>query len=260
MLRAYWLMKIQSFKAQLEYPANFFLNLASVSLSGFAEIAAILLLTAAFESIGGWNFWQVGFMAGLWRLAHCLHQALFLGIGEHHDLVRDGGFDRFLIRPPHPMLQLLAISFPMEAIGELLPGLALFGVCAPHAAVSWTASNLLFLGLALVSGAVIEGSVNLGMATLDFWAPQESKLWIVEALLYPTARYPLHIYGPVLASFLTFVFPFGFIAYYPAQHFLGLGSHSGLLPYLSPLVALAAAGIAWGFWSLGLRHYQSTGS
>jgi len=260
MLRAFWLMKMQSLKAQLEYPANFLLTLLSISLSGFADIAAILLLTAAFESIGGWNFWQVGFMAGLWRLAHSLYQALFLGIGDHHDLVRDGGYDRLLTRPAHPMLQILASGFHLEAIGDLLPALTLFWLCAPHVQVSWTAGNLLFLGLVVVSGAVIEASVTLLMMTLDFWDPQTSKDWIVAALLYPTVRYPLAIYGPVLASFLTFVFPFGFIAYYPAQHFLQLGAQSGLLPYLSPLVALISASIALGFWSFGLKHYQSTGS
>jgi ABC-2 type transport system permease protein len=126
--------------------------------------------------------------------------------------------------------------------------------------VGWTTANLLFFWLVVISGAVIEASVTLFMMTLDFWDSQSSKDWIVAALLYPTARYPLSIYGPVLTSFLTFVFPFGFIAYYPAQHFLQLGAQSGLLPYLSPLVALISASIALGFWSFGLKHYQSTGS
>jgi ABC-2 type transport system permease protein len=260
MLRVYWLMKMQSFKAQLEYPANFFLTLVSVSLSGFAEIAAIMLLTAAFQTIGGWNFWQVGFMAGLWRLAHSLNLALFLGIWDHQDLVRDGGYDRLLIRPAHPMLQILASGFHLEAIADLLPALTLLWLSVPHVQVSWTPGNLLFLAAVVLSGAVIEASVALFLATFDFWDPQTSKLWVMEALLLPTARYPLSIYGPVLATFLTFVFPFGFIAYYPAQHFLQIGAQSGLLPYLSPLVALITASLALTFWLFGLRHYQSTGS
>ncbi len=262
MWRACFLMKTHSLRAQLQYPANFLFNILGVSASGFAEVLAIFLLTAAFTSLGGWSFWQVGWMAGLWRLAHSLHQALFLGIWEHHWLVRDGDLDTYLARPSHPLLQILASGFHLEAIGELLPALALLSVCSQHLTLDWSPANLLLFALAVVSGALIEASVSLVFATFDFWFPENSKLWIANAFLFPTARYPLHIYGRLFASFLTYLFPFAFIAYYPAHHFLGLPLQFGasFFPYLSPVVALLALALSTTFWSFGLRHYQSTGT
>lgn len=262
MLRAFFLMKTQSFKAQLQYPANFVFNILGVSLTGFAEVLVIFLLTLAFESIGGWNFWQVGFMAGLWRLAHSLHHALFLGFWEHFWLVRDGGFDWILTRPAHPILQILAGGFHLEAVGELLPAATLILFTYAHITVSWSPATLLFFALAVVSGAVIEWAVYLFFAAFDFWFPETGKLWIASAFLFPTARYPIHIYGGTLASVLTFIFPFGFIAYYPVHFFLGITPQVGaaFFPYISPLVAAIALFIAYRFWSLGLKHYQSTGT
>lgn len=262
MVRAYFLMKVQSLKEQLQYPANFLLNIFGVSLTGFAEVLAIFLLTSAFTTIGGWNFWQVGLMAGLWRLAHSLHQALFLGIWEHHWLVRDGEYDRILTRPAHPLLQILASGFHLEAVGELLPAVTLLIFCAPHVQVPWNFANILFLGLAVLSGALIEAAVYLFFATFDFWFPETGKLWIASAFLFPATRYPLHIYGRVFASFMTYLFPFAFIAYYPTLHFLQITPQFGakFFPYISPLVAGISVLIAFGFWSIGLRHYQSTGT
>ena len=262
MLRAFFLIKKQSLKAALQYPANFLLDVVGVSLTGFAEVLVILLLTSAFQAIGGWDFWQVGFMAGLWRLSHSLHHALFLGFWEHHWDVRDGEYDTLLTRPAHPIVQILARGFHLEAIGELLPAIALFALTYGHVRVPWDAGNILFLGLVVISGALIEWAVYLFFAALDFWFPESGKLWVVSAFLFPTARYPLHIYGKVFAALLTFVFPFGFMAYYPAHHFFQLapGDYPAFFPYLSPLVAMLALSIALSFWSLGLRHYQSTGT
>jgi ABC-2 type transport system permease protein len=262
MLRAFFLIKIQSIKSALQYPGNFLLDVVGISLNGFVEVLVILLLTNTFHAIGGWDFWQVGFMAGLWRLSHSLHQALFLGFWEHHWLVRDGEYDTILVRPAHPIVQILARGLPLEALGELLPAVALFALTCRHVRVSWNLGNLLFLGLIVVSGAVIEWAVYLFFAAFDFWTPETSRLWIVNTFLFPTARYPLHIYGRVFASLLTFVFPFGFMAYYPAHHFLQLAPQNfpAYFPFLSPLVAVITLLIALRFWSLGLQHYQSTGT
>ncbi len=264
MLRAFFLIKFQSLKVALEYPLNFVLSVIGVGLTGFAEMLVILLLTSAFQAIGGWDFYQVAFMAGLWRLSHALHHLLFRGFSDHHGLIREGEFDFLLIRPVHPIVQLLARGLPLEAIGELLPAAVLFAITSGHVRVAWSAGNILFLGLVIVSGAVIEWAVYVFFAAFDFWQPEpwNGKEWIANAFLFPTARYPMHIYGQVLAALLTFVFPYGFIAYYPAQHFLQITStdYPAFFPYLSPLVAAATLLVALGCWTLGLKHYKSTGT
>jgi hypothetical protein len=111
---------------------------------------------------------------------------------------------------------------------------------------------------------LIEWAAYLFFCALDFWFPdlEGGWSWIPSTFLFPTARYPLHIYGRTLLSVFTFLFPFGFMAYYPVHHFFGLSptNFPAFFVYLSPLVALVMLAVAYGFWSLGLKHYQSTGA
>jgi ABC-2 type transport system permease protein len=84
-------------------------------------------------------------------------------------------------------------------------------------------------------------------------------LWIPSAFAHP--GYPTHIYGPVLAFILTFVFPYVFVAYYPAHHFfkIPVQGFPGFFAYLTPVVAALTLAGAVAFWSFNLRRYQSSG-
>ena len=79
MLKAILRLKLASLKAQLEYPANFFMQVASIALIGFLGIPSLLLLTRAFPSIGGWDFDMLGFMVALKQMAGGVHHGLFFG-------------------------------------------------------------------------------------------------------------------------------------------------------------------------------------
>jgi ABC-2 type transport system permease protein len=56
---------------------------------------------------------------------------------------------------------------------------------------------------------------------------------------------------------------FGLVAYYPSLVLLGRADPLGLpgwVPWASPALSLAAAGVAALVWRHGIRHYRSTGS
>ncbi len=263
MLKAILLLKLNSFKAQLQYPASFLTQVLSVALIGFLSILSLLVLLAAFPSIGGWGFYPLGFMLALRQMAHGLHHGLFFSFFGHLWLVRRGEFDRMLVRPLHPILQIMASGLNLSSIGEFLPGAVLLAVTWPHVAVAWTPLNVAYLAVVLLSGAVIEWAVYLFFAGFDFWlGGRAGLLYIPSAFLHPSTLYPAHIYGRALAFTITFVLPYAFIAYYPTLYFFQMdaGPFPAYLAYLAPLVALVTAVVAIAFWSLGLRRYQSTGT
>jgi ABC-2 type transport system permease protein len=262
MLKIILMLKLKSLKAQLEYPANFFLEVSSVGLIGFLEIVVLLILTSAFPSVGGWGFYELGFMVALVQLVKGVHNVFFVPFWDHLWLVRNGDFDRLLIRPIHPILQIMASDLSLSAIGEFLPGLVLFAITCPKAEVQWNLLNVLFLVLIVVSGAIIEWAVYLFFATFDFWLVRASLLYVPTSFLSTLTLYPVHIYGRALAFVMTFVFPYAFMAYYPTLYFfqLDVKGMPGFLAYLTPLVAVVATMVAIVAWSVGLRHYQSTGT
>jgi ABC-2 type transport system permease protein len=263
MLRTILYLKLKSLKAQLEYPASFAMQVASIALIGFLGIPSLLLLTSAFPSIGGWDFYMLGFMVALKQMAGGIHHAFFFSFYHHRDLVRNGEFDRMLVRPVHPLLQIMASSLNLSAIGEFLPGLVLFAITCPRVAIQWNLANIAFLIVVVLCGAVIEWAVYLSFAAFDFWVEEEESLgYIPDTFLNSTLYYPAHIYSRALAFVITFVFPYAFIAYFPTLHFfqLDVEMFPGVFAYGTPLVALVSTVIAVAFWSFGLRHYQSTGT
>mgnify|MGYP000287378679 FL=1 len=135
-------------------------------------------------------------------------------------------------------------------------------ITAPKVSVAWTPLNVLYLVVTVLSGAVIEWAVNLFFMTFDFWLERTTLLWLPDIFFGQASLYPIHIYGTVLSSILTFVFPYAFIAYYPTCYFFQL---EGALfwqgfAYLTPWVAALTLGVALAFWSVGLKRYQSTGA
>jgi len=265
MLKTILYLKLKSLQAQLEYPASFLMKVASIALIGLLGIPSLLLLTRAFPSVGGWDFYMLGFMIALKQMAGGVHHAFFFSFYHHRELIRTGEFDRMLVRPIHPLLQIMASSLDLSAIGEFLPGLVLLVITCPRTAIEWNLANVTFLVVVVLSGAVIEWSVYLFFTALDFWVEEEESLGSLpdttfreSALMY----YPVHIYSRALAFAITFVFPYAFIAYYPTLHFfqLDVERFPRFFAYLTPLVALVSTVIAVAFWSFGLRHYQSTGT
>jgi ABC-2 type transport system permease protein len=241
------------------------MQVASIALIGLLGIPSLLLLTRAFPSIGGWDFHMLGFMIALKQMAGGIHHALFFSFYQHRELIRNGEFDRLLVRPVHPLLQLMASSLDLSAIGSFLPGLVLLGITGPRAAIEWNLANVAFLVLVVLCGALIEWSVYLFFSAFDFWIEEEESLGNLpdatfreSALLY----YPIHIYSRALAFTITYLLPYAFIAYYPTLHFfqVEIAGIPRAFAYLSPVVALLSTAIAVAFWSFGLRHYKSTGT
>ena len=263
MLKIILLLKWKSLKSQIQYPMNFLVHVAGVSLMGFAEIVILLVLTNAFETIGGWTFWEVGFMVAVWRMGHSVELALFMPFWWHSWLVRNGELDRTLVRPVHPIIQIMTHELSVMVIGEFVPAAILFGLTCGKAVVAWNVLNILYLVLVILSGGVIEWAVVLFCNAFDFWFTDASELVeMVKPFGFQATRYPVHIYGRAFAVIMTFVFPYAFMAYYPTHYFFGqkVQMFASWFPYVTPLVAGVAAALAIGFWSLGLRHYQSTGT
>ncbi|KAA3642353.1 MAG: hypothetical protein DWQ07_25300 [Chloroflexi bacterium] len=263
MLKIILLLKWKSLKSQLQYPANFLIAVAGISVIGVTDILLILIPTSAFETIGGWGFWELGFMFSLWKMSHGIHQALFSSFWGHDNLVRNGEYDRFLVRPAHPIWQILTSGFSIGAITEWLPSVTMFIITSSQVAIEWNVFNILFLLIILFSGAVIEWAVSLFISGFSFWFVQTQHLrGTAHTFLFRAMHYPSHIFGRAIPFILTFVFPYAFMSYYPTHYFFAIDSriYSDFFPYATPLVAIIALAIGFAFWSIGLRNYQSTGT
>jgi ABC-2 type transport system permease protein len=227
-------------------------------------IVALWVTLHQFPSMNGWDFRQTAFLYGLWMLGHGFHNTFFFTVGDVPNMIREGRFDRFLIRPLDPLFQ--AMTTPQQIWpDELILAITFFCVATAYAGVRVDAAFVAYVPLVMAGGALIDFGIQLAIATAAFWVIRIDTLrWVVMSLEQDFTRYPITIYSRAVSFVLTFIFPFAFMNYFPAtfllqktDNALSLSPQVGLL---TPVVGLLWFGLAYVFWRYGLDHYQGTGS
>jgi ABC-2 type transport system permease protein len=263
-LRVLGLVMWAGIKSRMEYRLDFFLRVTMGVVWNLTSLVFIWAVLTRFKSMAGWSQEEVFFIYTLRLLAHAGYCLLFHNVQMVSRYVRQGGFDRVLLRPLNPLLQLITWEYDPAGIGDLGLGLVCFVIVSRLLEFHWTPPALAFLVLVMAGGCLIELSLFLIINTLAFWITEAGRLtWIVLTFSDNFALYPLNIYNGVLQFVMTFLVPVGFMSYYPATAFLnrmGDTLFSPVFAYLTPLVGLALFAIAYSFWRVGINRYQSTGS
>jgi ABC-2 type transport system permease protein len=257
----YWWINLLT---MLEYRANFVMwGFFTIIYHGTA-IVALWVTLRNFPSINGWNFRETAFMYGLWMLGHSLHNTLFTGVGSVPEFVREGRFDRFLVRPLDPLFQ--AITVPQQVWpDELILAVIYFCVATAFAGVRVDWIFVLYVPFVAIGGALIDFGINLAIATASFWFTRiDSLRWVFMSLEQEFSRYPISIYQRGVRIALTFALPFAFMNYFPATYLLHK-SEDGLhlnpaVGLLTPLVGALCVALGYAFWRIGIDRYQGTGS
>jgi ABC-2 type transport system permease protein len=182
-------------------------------------------------------------------------------------LISRGDFDRILLRPVGAFLQVIGSDFRLRRLGRITQGILGF-VLAFHflapTPIHWTIDKLVVLGIGILSGTVIFTSILLLGATVCFWTIEATEL--TNILTYggrEMLSYPLTIYNQTLQRFFLYIVPVAFGSYVPTCYILNRSLPFGLpreLAFAAPLPALIFAFVAGQIWSIGVRHYQSTGT
>jgi ABC-2 type transport system permease protein len=257
----YWRINILT---MIEYRANFFMWFGFTIMYHATAIVALWVTLHQFPSMNGWDFRQTAFLYGLWMLGHGFHNTFFFTVGDVPNMIREGRFDRFLIRPLDPLFQ--AMTTPQQIWpDELVLAVTFFCFATAYAGVRVDTAFVLYVPLVVIGGALIDFGIQLAIATAAFWVIRIDTLrWVVMSLEQDFTRYPISIYSRAVSAFLTFVFPFAFMNYFPATYLLHKSedalSLSPQVGLLTPVVGAVWFGLAYLFWRYGLDHYQGTGS
>jgi ABC-2 type transport system permease protein len=258
--RQYWRINLLT---TLEYRTNFLLWFAFTFVYHGSAIVALWVTLTTFPSMNGWDFRNMLFLYALWMVAHAVNATFFSTVGSIPDWIRDGEFDRLLVRPLDELFQVISTPgaiFPDELLLAL--GFFVVAIIANHMAVTF--GFVLLVTLIVLGGALIDLSIGLIISTVAFWFVQVDALrWIVLQLEQEFTRYPLSIYSKGVRLLLAFVIPFGFMNYFPASYFLHKADNGLGLPLaiglLTPAIGIVFLAVAYLFWRVGLQRYQGVG-
>ena len=258
-----WHNALASIRGEMQYRASFIMSLVFGFLFqsiGFIFVAVIL---TRFDAVAGWSLWEVGLLYGIRLASHGLWVVSVNQVFRFDQIVQEGEWDRFLIRPVPIWAQLMFTQFRIPPLGDLLSGLVLLGLALARVEIDWSPAIALFLALAIVGGALIDGAFQLGAAAFAFRYLQTMPLRIVfDDLQGRFGSYPMNIFERPLRVFMTWIVPMAFMAWVPSTVVLGRTAElpfPAWIAWASPLIGFALmAGAIWLFVRQS-RNYQSAG-
>lgn len=252
-------------RAWFQYRVDAVLRSIAVFAREATGIIVIYFTLLKFDSLNGWNIYEMLFLFSLLFLTYGIMIIFFTGLRDFGNTVRNGTFDRFILRPRGILFQLLFVNADwFAAIGHGGLGITLFLISAGKIGIKWNLYNGVYYFLTVVGGVLIQGAVFLILASLNIYLLQTNSL---KELLYWNARkfagYPISIFSKGIQMLMIYVMPFAFVNYFPAQFFLrksDMNQYPQIYMYLTPMIGIGMYLVAYLFWRYSLRFYKSSGN
>jgi ABC-2 type transport system permease protein len=251
---------VQYAKVRLAYRGDFFISVLTTLGATVFGIAVVFLIFTKVPRMHGWTFYEILMLYGFSLLPMSLFNMVSINLYYFSDnYIVQGKFDRVLLRPVHSLFQILFEQFRLEALGDTVLGIFVVGVCAAKLGVHLGPSEIGWLVVAALSGAVLYVAVFLMLTCVSFW--MEDRVGIIPPVynMLSFGRYPLDIYNGFIKFVLSWVVPFGFASFYPTAALLRAQTY-GVVGRLAPVMAGAFLVLSIAVWNRGVRNYESTGS
>ncbi len=262
--RQYVILERAALRAQLQYRVNFWTTLiGGVAFQG-TQLLFLGVLLAKFDLIAGWGFPEIAFVFGMRLASHALYVVPFGSLIISDYLIRDGEFDRCLLRPVNPFLQLITVQFRLMALGDALLGIGALIIFSWHAPVDWNGWKIAYLIVAVIGGSLVETGIQTFFCGVAFVATSTASLRIfADTTITQFSGYPLTMFGRGVFYGLCTAFPMAFIAFLPATVLLDRTSEVPLptwLTLVSPLVGVAVFALGYTTFVKLLPRYSSPGN
>lgn len=250
-----------SIKSQMQYRASFFMLAATHFISTFVDIFGIWVLFDRFKMIQGWTLGELALLYGIIHMGFAAAEASARGFDTFSQIVKNGDFDRVLLRPCGTILQVATRDFQLMRIGRFLQGLVvLLWGC-------WELQLPLFsfkgfvIVLAIIGSTTLFYALFVIQAALVFWTTETLELMNITTYGgVESGQYPMSIYQPGFRFFFTFIIPLACVAYYPIAILLRHETFPMWVASIFPLAGLVFLYFACQLWKLGVRRYHSTGN
>lgn len=254
-----------SIHARLQYRIDTLVATLAVFVRESANIVVIYLALIKFDKINGWNVNEMLFLFSLLFLTYAIVVALFADLRDFSRMIREGRFDRLMVRPRGLLFQLVLNNADfIAAAGHGTLGILLFIFSAGKVGIQWNVVTVVYYISAIIGGVLIQGGIFVIFSALSFYFVETGSM---RAIFYGSMRkfagYPISIYNKLIQMLMIYVVPFAFVNYFPAQYLLrkeDMVLYNEAYMYVAPLVGVVVYVMAYVFWRISVRRYTSTGN
>jgi len=263
-LKDYFNLAIAHYKGQMSYRGSFLIENLAFFLVNIIDLLAIFILFDWFPDIKGWTLWEIVLLYGTANISLAIAEMFGDVLERVPQFIREGDFDRYLIRPISPLIQLLPQSLRLHRFGRLLQGLMAIGMALAYLDTTFGFTEWSLFLISILSSSMIYFALFLLNGAVSFWTVDSAEAF--NAFTYggtEFCKFPLSIYQTWMRHLFVFIIPLGITSYAPITQILGKYDPIEIplwVAWVSPLYGVLFIFIAYGLWRHGINHYQSTGS
>jgi ABC-2 type transport system permease protein len=254
-LRLGWLYFRVGSMNELQYRANFFLQLLQSVIAVVTALVVLAVVYSHTEELNGWSQSELVVLTGIQLLlGGLIGMSIQPNMQRLMEEVRDGKLDFALTKPEDSQVLVSVREVRIWRAVDIVSGAAVlaYGIAGLDRDVG-VVDSILFVAL-LAVGALMIYCFWLLISTLAFWIVN---VWEIAELfqgIYFTGRFPVTIYPAWLRFGLTFLVPIAFAITVPAEAVTSRLDWGTVALAFGFAVALFAFTRRW--WRYGLRFYS----
>lgn len=210
-------------KEEMEYKTNAIIGFINQFAVLFFEFLAMIALFDRFGAIRGWSFQEVFLSYGIVNLSFSMAETFMRGFETKLvTLIRNGEYDRYLLRPRSTILQISAFNFQFVRLGRVIQSIiVLMAGCYLNKDVIFGLEWGILL-LTIIGGCLLYFALYIitGILTFKSLQPLEFMSIFIQGST-STMQYPMIILPKYVQWLFTYILPVACISYFPIAAILG---------------------------------------
>lgn len=260
MFRMHRIFVSQELKRMMEYKGDFLTGIAGFLLAQFFNLLFLWIIFSQIPSLMGWTIEQIVFIYGFSLIPKGIDHLLFDNLWSiGYFTVKKGDFDKYLTRPINPLFHVMVEKLQIDALGELIMGIALICITLPQLAIEWSVVKILLILAVIPFATLIYVGIKTITAAIAFWTKQSGNITYMFYMVNDFAKYPVTIYNNLVKAIITYIIPFAFTAFYPANYIL-TGDNPLFNIGLTVVISVVLMTVGVFVWNKGIKAYESAGS
>jgi ABC-2 type transport system permease protein len=254
-LRLAWLFFRIGALNDLQYRANFWLQLLQSAIQLGTGLAVLGLVFSQTPALNGWTQPELLAVMGVHILMGGVIGAFIQPSMERlRQDIREGTFDFVLTKPDDIQVLSSVREIRIWQAVDVIVGLVVLGIAIGQLQQGLGPIEALAFAAALVLGGLMIYSFWLIITTIAFWIVRIDEIAELFQGLYQSGRWPVTIYPGWLRASLTFLVPIAFAVTVPAQALTQRLTPDAFL--VAGVFGVAILLISRTFFRIGLRHYS----
>ncbi len=254
-LRLLWLFFRIGALNELQYRANFWLQMLQSLIALGTGLAVLALVFSQTPALNGWSQPELLAVMGVHTIMGGLIGTLIQPNMERlRGDIREGTFDFVLTKPEDVQVLSSVREIRIWQFVDVIVGIVVVGFAISQLKTSVGLPEALAFGVALVLGGLMIYCFWLLLTTIAFWIVRIDEIHELFEGIYQSGRWPVTLYPDWLRVSLTFLVPIAFAVTVPAQALTGRLT-PGMLALAAGFAVLLLVGTR-RFWQIGLKHYS----